>query len=114
MQIVTEAVTIVNHTHLKTDLSKIAYAYHLCELIDGLTAEGQEHAGIFQLFSQTLSDLEITDTPGILVHQFEIQLLTYLGFWSEKKFERAEDVHMLIENLLERGLRSKKVIPLFK
>lgn len=120
--LLTEAQTIENFENLKCDLKKIGYAYHLCELIDGLCAEGQENNQVFTLFKKTLTrlaaiDNSITSACASLIHEFEIELLTVLGFlphrqagWNEKyTYSYNFDTRGFIENILERKLRSHDI-----
>lgn len=65
---------------LKDDLTKTAYSFYIAELIDATEAEGKAHETAFQLTLKTLSVMkEITDVE-LLVHAFELQLLTLTGF----------------------------------
>src|SRR3990167_4660571 len=41
LPILTEAETIDSFQDIKNDLTKVGFAYHICELIDGLCAENQ-------------------------------------------------------------------------
>src|SRR5579859_2940888 len=52
--VLTEAQMINSFSEIKDNLIKIGFAYHICELIDGLCPEGQEQASIFALFLTTL------------------------------------------------------------
>src|SRR5579883_1179536 len=49
MPVVTEATAIESFPQIKEDLTKIGFAYHLCELVDGLCPEGQENSTVFAL-----------------------------------------------------------------
>ena len=42
---------------LKKDLRRIGLAYHVCELVDGLCAENQEHPEVFMLLGKTLRNI---------------------------------------------------------
>lgn len=55
--VLTEAQTIDSFASIKEDLHKIGLAYHLCELVDGLCAEGQENRAVFSLLRNTLTIL---------------------------------------------------------
>ncbi len=113
----TEAQTIENFTNLKDKLITIGFAYHICELIDGLCAENQENERVFRLFKNILFDLSqcyLASSSDILlkVHDFEVELLIELGFWriSDKIPNRIVNTHSIIENLLERKLKSKQIL----
>jgi len=65
---------------LKDDLTKTAYSFYIAELIDATESEGKANETAFQLTLKTLSVMkEITDVE-LLVHAFELQLLTLTGF----------------------------------
>lgn len=110
--VLTEATTIDSFPLIKQDLGKVGYAYHICELIDGLCPEYQENEQVYYLLKNTLSKLEKTEEVKDIIHQFEVQLLTMLGFWrvpSQIPTERV-NTQSIIENLLERKLKSKQIL----
>lgn len=150
--ILTEAAANETFSELKEDLQKIGYAYHICELVDGLCPENQEHRNIYNLLKVTLGSLSrcypdpldytrgklreessvisngVRDLRGIspspkagrndswtddifsIVHDFEVELLTLLGYWHRPtSVSQSIDLHSFIENILERKLKSKRV-----
>lgn len=112
MPILVEAQMLNSFTQIKNDLGKMGFAYHICELIDGLCPEGQEQGAIFTLFKNTLNELSLTsgDQALFIVHDFEIELLSQLGFWHKNSSESAGlDTHRFIENILERKLKSHRI-----
>jgi DNA repair protein RecO (recombination protein O) len=107
-----EAVNINSFSEIKNNLDKIGYGYHICELIDGLCPEGEEQPEIFHLFKNTLNEICLAEKEELLfiVHDFEIKLLTLLGFWHKRPQESTElDTHQFIENILERKLKSHSI-----
>ncbi len=111
--IVTEAQTLENFTSIKSSLRKIGYAYYICELINGLCADNQENRGVFFNLKSTLAALSQTSNAHALVQNFEKELLSALGFWSEVKLLQTQDSKTVMEKLLERKLKTLRVIPLF-
>ncbi len=112
MPVLVEAQMINSFTEIKNDLEKMGLAYHICELIEGLCPEGQEQPEIFTLLKNTLNELSMASGEELLfvVHDFEIQLLTKLGFWHKRPDESTElDTHQFIENILERKLKSHRI-----
>ncbi len=103
-----EAQTIENYDMIKNDLQKTGFAYHICELVEGLCPENQENRRVFFLLKDTLSRLTIEEDIVSIIHEFEVELLTLLGYWDKEQqaFQKA-DMHNFIENILERKLRSK-------
>lgn len=114
MPILTEAQTIQNYSVLKEDLEKIGFAYHLCELMDGLCAENQEQGGIYELFKQTLDRLSEEQEIAPIIHEFEIDLLTRLGFWSENRSTEDMNTQHFIEMILEKKLKTRQMLQIFQ
>jgi len=110
--VLTEAQTLQTYPELKNDLLKIGFAYHICEVIDGLCPEHQEQKAVFQLLCQTLHKLRFEVEITSLIHEFEISLLTLLGYWDNTKNMNI-NTHQFIENILERKLKSKRMLHKF-
>ncbi|OGH24811.1 MAG: DNA repair protein RecO [Candidatus Levybacteria bacterium RIFCSPLOWO2_01_FULL_39_24] len=113
MPIVTEAQIIDDFSRIKKDLHKIGVAYYICELINGLCADNQENRGVFFHLKASLSELSGTLDTAVLIKKFEKDLLTELGFWSEAKLLQTQDSQIVMERLLERKLKTLRVLPLF-
>ena len=111
MPVLIEAQARKTYEHLKSELTTIGLAYHLCELIDGLCPEDEIHQDIYHLLEQTLEDL-VEENLAEVIHEFEVKLLTILGFWndSENFFVRKDmDMENYIETILERRLKSRRI-----
>jgi DNA repair protein RecO (recombination protein O) len=111
MPVLIEAQSRLTFDLIKEDLQAIGLAYHLCELIDGLCAEDEVHQDIFALLVSTLAKLHTEDTV-VIIHEFEVELLTILGFWNTGQSQYARDhvdTQQYIENLLERRLKSRRI-----
>ncbi|MDO8583278.1 MAG: DNA repair protein RecO [bacterium] len=111
--IVTEAQTLDGFFLIKDDLEKIGYAYYICELISSLCQENQENRNVFFHLKSTLSNLGHTADARLLVRKFEKELLSQLGFWSEAKLLETQDSRTVMERLLERKLKTIRVMPMF-
>lgn len=107
MPVLTEVTTISNFPEIKDDLHKCGYAYHICELIDGLCPENQEQTAVFTLLVETLRRLASDEESMLVIHEFEVELLTLLGYWNQDHAN--VDTHQYIENILERRLKSKHI-----
>ncbi|OGH23921.1 MAG: DNA repair protein RecO [Candidatus Levybacteria bacterium RIFCSPHIGHO2_02_FULL_42_12] len=108
--ILTEANTVNTFSLIKSDLKRIGYAYHLCELIDSLCAENFEQANVFLLFKNALTQLS-TATDLSFISVFERELLVQLGFYPrESPFA---DTQSFIESILERRLKTKRFLHRF-
>jgi DNA repair protein RecO (recombination protein O) len=110
--VLTEAQTLNTYPALKSDLLKTGYAYHICELVDGLCPEYQEQKAVFTLICQTLHALSTAIESTQLMHDFEISLLTMLGYWDNTKKANV-NTHQYIEQILERKLKSKRMLHRF-
>jgi DNA repair protein RecO (recombination protein O) len=110
MPVLIEAQMLENFQKIKDDLDKTGFAYHICELVDGLCPEGQEQGNVFELVKTTLTQLETTEDPLLIIHAFEISLLTQLGYWHRSQEESVSfDTHQFIESILERRLKSHRI-----
>lgn len=113
MPILTEIETIENFKILKKDLKRIGVAYHLCELIEGLCAENQEHLQVFDLFLENLNKLSDSKDLEKLTYDFEIELLNLLGFYKHDILNGEINTAQKIEGILERKLKTKGMLPRF-
>lgn len=113
MSLLTEVSNFENYAEIKADLTKVGFAYHICELIDGLCAENQEHADIFDLLQNTLKRMSTGEDLAFIIHEFEIELLTRLGFYKSSELPADFNTSELIEQILERKLKSKQILPRF-
>lgn len=107
-----EAQMVNSFSEIKNNLEKMGFAYHICELIDGLCPEDEEQPEIFHLLKRTLNEMCLAEKEELLfiIHDFEIELLTLLGFWHKRPQESTElDTHQFIENILERKLKSHRI-----
>lgn len=109
MSVLTEIATRESFGTLKEDLQKIGFAYHLCELVDGLCPEGQENSQVFDLLLGVLSDLCGEIRLAERIHEFEVALLTILGYWSASSAQL--NTAYVIESILERRLKTARMLP---
>lgn len=107
--ILTEASTLNNFSDIKTDFDRVGTAYHLCELIDGLCPENQEMLQVFDLLHLTLEKLSSSEYAKSIIADFEMQLLSLLGYWDRVDLAKSLDTQNFIENILERRLKSRRI-----
>lgn len=110
--VLVEAEVLNSFSEIKHNLRKIGFAYHICELIDGLCPEGQEQREVFYLLKNTLNELTLAEDEEsiFIIHDFEVELLTLLGFWHKRAEVSMElDTHQFIEDILERKLKSYRI-----
>ncbi|CAN5119753.1 hypothetical protein BH11PAT1_BH11PAT1_4070 [soil metagenome] len=97
------------YSEIKSDLTKVGFAYHICELIDGLCPENQENYAVFNLTRHALERLCGDEDIVSVIHEFEIELLSLLGFWNRSNANSQLNTHAFIENILERKLKSRRM-----
>ncbi len=111
MPVLMEAVTIMSYESIKKNLPRVGIAYHICELIDGLCPENEKQENIFGLLHNLLHQLGTTNQVSSVVHSFEIQLLTLLGYLSPEQQLDGAKASYFIESILERRLKSRQILP---
>ncbi|MEK7517400.1 MAG: DNA repair protein RecO [Patescibacteria group bacterium] len=109
----TEAHTIEDFSIIKSNLEKIGYAYYICELTNGLCPERQENREVFSLLKATLRELCDSLDSKKVVKYFEKELLSNLGYWLEASLLRTRDSGGVMERILERKLKTSRLIHLF-
>ena len=114
LPIVTEAQTLEDFSGIKNNLKKIGYAYYICELMNGLCAEGEENRGVFYLLSATLFALSKTDQSELVVRFFQKELLANLGFWTEARRLQTQDSREVMEGILEKKLTTTRILQIFQ
>ncbi len=105
---VSEVSPIMTYPYLRSDLKRVSLGYYLCELIDSLLPEKQEHRDVFVLLTDVLGKL---NDPGSLdIYKkskvFTLELLWMLGFLPRGKSPAASELQSFIENITERALKS--------
>jgi len=78
--IVTQAEAINTHMALGENLTLVAYANYIVELLDRFTYEEGENRALYRLLCETLERLTRQLDPSIAVRYYEIRLLDLLGF----------------------------------
>jgi DNA repair protein RecO (recombination protein O) len=111
MPVLTEVESKESFPLLKKDLKRIGMAYHVCELIDGLCAENQENQDVFMLLGRTLRKLSRDDNLSEIIYEFELELLRLLGFQKPSESNLRIDTQEIIENILERRLKTRQILP---
>lgn len=82
--IAVQAEMVAPYLGVREDLSRAAYASYCAELLDRLTAEGDEdYSDLFQLVDDTLNRLCNDDDARLAVRYYELHLLERAGFRPE-------------------------------
>lgn len=98
-------------SNIKKDLKKVAYAYYVCELVDCLCPDGQETEHTFLLLEKALGDIAYNEDVLSLIKKFELDLLNILGFVNIKNNNGDKDLSVLVEQIIERKLKTKQILP---
>lgn len=109
---VTEAMPINGFPVLRASLPRVSAGYYLCELVDALLPQHQEHRDIYMLLLCALSTLDTTDTidPITVTEQFALDLLRTLGYLAPDRVLSAGQIEPYIERIIEKRLRSPKIM----
>lgn len=87
------------------DLKKVSVAYHFVEVVDCLTREYQESEEIYKLLQTSLEDLKNEKSLREKIEEFDLELLSLLGFGNKKDV----DPIFYIEELCNKRLGSLRV-----
>jgi DNA repair protein RecO (recombination protein O) len=111
MPVLTEAENKNSFSKIKNNLKKVAYAYYVCELVDSLCPQEQEMERVFLLMENVLK--KITDDLDVLklIKEFEIDILSTLGFLDINGNKQELDMSILVEQIIERKLKTKQILP---
>lgn len=82
LDILTAAEMVESYPGLRKDLKSTQSAYYMAEIIDKRLPDDEPHENIFNLFSDCLGALHVTQNPFILSF-FEINFLSDTGFEPE-------------------------------
>lgn len=113
LDIVTEAETKKNFDAWRGDLLKVGVAYHLSEIINKLTREGQEVKHVYELASDAFSDLHSVEFWKLheFISNFKKNILTSLGFLDGSGGRK--DLDSYIEDLTQSKLKTRRFLRSF-
>lgn len=108
LETLSDIVPIDAFPHIRKDLQKVSLAYYLCDLIDSLLPEKQEHADVFSLLTRALGEIEDLHVDVLYSKSkiFTLELLWALGFLPREKSLNGKALQDFIENITERKLKS--------
>lgn len=104
--ILTETQLMNSFSSLKRNLEGARTVFLICELTDSLLPMGVKHYNVFRLLLETIKRLGEESTDKV-IHDFELNLLSILGYWDKKEQFKSEDhIRTFIEQILERKIRT--------
>lgn len=80
LDIVTQSQVVNAFSGVHSDLPRLSCAYYVAELYDRFTEEAEENRPLFDLVVQTLSALDRTANPDLVLRAYELQLLNNTGY----------------------------------
>lgn len=111
LDIMTEVEEKNSFSAWRGNLQRVAVAYHLSEVVEKLTPEGQEHKEIFELVKKSYLDLKNIEYNSLpyFVSSFKIAVLEELGFIERNK-KMPENLDSFIEDLINGKLKTKRFL----
>lgn len=109
---VTEATPLHTFSYLRSNLPRVSAAYYLCELVDALLPERQEHRDVYSLLLESLAKLNdaAENNPVAVSEQFALELLRRLGYLARDRTIPSGQIESYIEKIIEKRLRSPKIL----
>lgn len=110
--IVTEATPINVFSLLRMHLPRVTSAYYLCELVDVLLPDRQEHRDVFTLLLGALQMLNgaMEIDPVAANEQYALELLRLLGYLAHDRSIPAGQIDPYIERIIEKRLHTPKIL----
>ncbi len=111
LDLVNEISSVEDYQTLRQDLEYVSAAYYLCELVDRLLPEKQEHRDVYYMLGDYLTKFngKSLNTEAVS-NQFALELLRLIGFLQKDKILKLEETEHYVESLIERKLRTPKII----
>lgn len=114
--LVSEAQAVRRGTLFESDATRIGYAYCMCELIDQLLADRQEHADVYVLLQhglERLGEAKHVNDWNVVMSQFIHNLLWILGFLAREHHLDDDRIAPYIEHITERRFRTWPLLTAF-
>lgn len=113
LDVVSEATTVKELPSLGRDLRRVTLAYYVCELVDQLLPQHQEHQDVFVLLGGVLQEIAATSdltSAREAVLNFAHSLLWSLGFLPKPRRLDWGQLEFFIEGIIERKLRTPTLL----
>lgn len=111
---ITEVTTLKNFSFVRTELWRTAYAYQVLELTNAMLPENESNQIAYEMLDKfliELNDLSLnTSVFERTLHEYKVGLLQNLGFLAKDKLYREEDIDIYLESLMERKLKSSRLL----
>lgn len=112
MNHITEAETNESFSLLRTNLTRVAYAYKIVELVDKVVVEGEMHRNIFDLLHIALRKLNENTVENFeeVVEEFTLRFLWELGYLPREDVLSGTRLSRFLETVMERSLKSDNLL----
>lgn len=108
-----EVVAISHHPEFHSALKKASCGYYLCELVDRLLPEHQEHPEVYDALNYSLSKIAKSEDNDVIyqeIYDFALNVLRILGFLPITESISKVQINSFIENVIERKLKTLKLL----
>lgn len=109
LPLITQTNIINNFSQARTNLTRLTQTFQILEIVDNLTAEGEEQEDVYQLIIDSLKLLEKNGTKKQALLSQIIKLVQVLGFGPPANFDES-NLKNYIEELSNRRLKSKSFL----
>lgn len=109
MEVRSSALLDASNAHVQ----KVSFAYYLCELVDRLLPEHQEHAEVYALMKHAFASLDAGNDIGLWqrnIFSFALELLWLLGYLPRTTTLQDDTIQPYIEGIIERKLRAPAIL----
>lgn len=113
LDVITEVRSSATHVSPDKDVRQVSYCYYLCELVDQLLPERQEHQEVFTLLDEALAGVNASAEAGewdSIITGFALELLWALGFLPRSQSLSAARLTAYIEQITERRLKTAALL----
>lgn len=111
LDVISEVTTIEPYVLLRGSLARVSTGYYICELVDRLLPEKQEHRDVYSLLATTLMQISSSSEDLASVRNgFAQTLLEQLGYLARRQEGEYGNLTAFIERIIERRVGSSRFL----
>lgn len=112
LDVISEVITIEPYAPLRASLVRVSTAYYVCELVERLLPEKQEHRDVYELLAATLAQISSAAEYDFAEVRdgFARSLLEQLGYLARLGKRTPVDLTSFIEHIIERRVASRRFL----
>ncbi|MEI8307400.1 MAG: DNA repair protein RecO [Chloroflexales bacterium] len=80
LDIVTQSQVIDPFSRMRTDIARLSCTYYAAEIYDTFTHDGDESRPLFRLLVDTLTALDQSANPDLVLRSYELRMLQIVGY----------------------------------